>query len=119
MSTSEILFASLKSTCTQSGNESLVASLQPPPCSQFKPLRSPLTTPAGEKSRPGNSCCVVVEEAVATPPFEASAKFVSDVVGVGVATGAGVGVAVGTGVGVGAAAGATFSVSKSAPLLLV
>src|SRR5688500_6230731 len=58
-----------KSTCSQSGWASAVASFHPPPAPQFEPFRSPSIAPAGAYP------ALCVEDAVAVAPLDASAWF--------------------------------------------
>src|SRR5215213_1347778 len=72
-SISPMLCVVLKLTCSASGNAFEVASFHPPPWVQFKPLRSPLIAPEGDKSNPLTTRVV---EAVATPPLACAATFI-------------------------------------------
>src|SRR5687768_4363268 len=67
--TSSIVFGPLKATSSQSGKLPVVASFQPPPLPQFTARRSPLIAPGGPYP------LLAVDDAVATPPFAASATF--------------------------------------------
>ena len=87
----------MKSTCSQSGKLSAVASFHAPPAAQLRiPSIAAFAAP-------------ISEEADALLPLVAKATFVLPVAGVGVITGVGVGVA-GVGVTVGVGVGLTVGV---------
>src|SRR5215213_3618847 len=66
-----MVFVPLKSTCSQSGKAYWGgASSQPPPAPQLRPLLSPLLTAPALKPEPAT------DEALAMPPFVASATLV-------------------------------------------